>query len=80
VLSSPHPDAVPGDAFDAGDVIATLSSALNRIDARFVTADVVRRADDGLLRLVEIGNGQVSNRPSCVDAGHFIACIVAAEV
>ena len=78
VLVTPHPDAASDEVFDLGNDVAALSPSIERIGAAFITADVVRRSGDGRLRIVEIGDGQVSDRPSFTDANFFITSVVAA--
>jgi hypothetical protein len=64
LLTTAHPDtpglrpAPPLDAF--GPLIGALP-------ARFVTADLARRADTGTWRIVEIGDAQVSDLPRDTD-------------
>jgi hypothetical protein len=41
----------------------------------FVTADLARRTD-GTWRLIELGDGQVSDRPATTDAGSFLTAIL----
>ncbi|WP_367128435.1 ATP-grasp domain-containing protein [Saccharothrix sp. HUAS TT1] len=57
-LVGPHPDT-PDDVVDAPDVTA-IGPLVRRL--RFVTVDLARRAD-GAWRVVELGDGQVSDRP-----------------
>jgi hypothetical protein len=75
VLVTPHPDAEPDQHIDTSIDVTELQPAISRIGASFVTADVVRSAEDGVLRIVEIGDGQVSDRPSAIDAAKFISSI-----
>ncbi|MFJ6718238.1 MULTISPECIES: ATP-grasp domain-containing protein [unclassified Streptomyces] len=57
-LVTAHPDCVPGEigALDLGPV----RTAVEALDCRFVTTDLARRAD-GVLRVVEVGDGQVGD-------------------
>jgi hypothetical protein len=41
----------------------------------FVTADIVRRAD-GVWRVIEIGDGQVSDRPESCSPSAFITAVL----
>lgn len=72
-LVGPHPDTpqdLPGVDFDpapARPLIAGLGLA-------FVTADFALRTD-GTWRLVELGDGQVSDRPSTITAHTFLAAL-----
>ncbi|GAA0469703.1 ATP-grasp domain-containing protein [Actinoplanes capillaceus] len=61
-LVTAHPDTP--EAPPPADVeIGVVESAVRSLGLPFVTADLVRRAD-GRWRIVEIGDGQVSDRPS----------------
>lgn len=60
------PDELPPDDFDPG--------GLEIPGLPFVTADFARR-DDGRWRLVEIGDGQVSDRPRSITAAALIAVL-----
>jgi hypothetical protein len=42
-----------------------------------VTADLARRAD-GAWRVIELGDGQVSDRPLTTEAGPFLSAILGA--
>ena len=66
-----------GRAFsDAGEVPAAVAEAARRIHSPFFSVDLARR-DDGVLRIVELGDGQVSDRKhwSC---DRFISMLAAA--
>lgn len=76
VLVSPHPDADSEEVFDFGDDLAALCPSIERLGAPFITADVVRRSGNGRLRIVEIGDGQVSDRSSFIDPSLFITSIM----
>ncbi|HEV2891243.1 MAG TPA: ATP-grasp domain-containing protein [Frankiaceae bacterium] len=77
-LATAHPDtpdgAPPPDAaLDAAlDVLAPLVAAHG---APFVTVDLASR-DDGVWRVVELGDGQVSDRPRTNDAAAFVAAVL----
>jgi len=43
----------------------------------FITLDLVRRSD-GIWRVVEVGDGQVSDRPATTDEDEFMNAILAA--
>jgi hypothetical protein len=68
-----HPDTP--DDLPPGEVdrtsIAPLVAALG---LPFVTTDLAMR-DDGVWRVIELGDGQVSDRPTTTGAGAFIAAI-----
>ncbi|MGM1059619.1 ATP-grasp domain-containing protein [Saccharothrix sp. Mg75] len=70
VLVGPHPDT-PNEVPDAPDldVVGPLVA-----DLRFATVDLARRAD-GEWRVVELGDGQVSDRPSTTAADALVAVL-----
>lgn len=51
---------------------AHLATAIAKLDLPFVTVDLARRTD-GQWRVIELGDGQVSDRPTTVPADAFIA-------
>ncbi|CCH30848.1 ATP-grasp domain-containing protein [Actinosynnema sp. NPDC047251] len=61
--AGPHPDT-PHDLPPAPD-LAPLTPLIAALALPFATADLVRRAD-GTWRVVELGDGQVSDRPSTI--------------
>ncbi|HEY3502035.1 MAG TPA: ATP-grasp domain-containing protein [Actinocatenispora sp.] len=68
VLVSPHPDStytqcVTPDLDQVRDAVSTL-------DCRLVTTDLAQRAD-GMLRVVEVGDGQVSDLHQAADLAGF---------
>ncbi|WP_051772671.1 ATP-grasp domain-containing protein [Saccharothrix sp. NRRL B-16314] len=69
-LVGPHPDT-PNDVPDAPDLTA-IGPLVRHL--RFVTVDLVRR-EDGAWRVVELGDGQVSDRPSTTAADTMIAIL-----
>lgn len=74
-LITAHPDTphiepdVPNRTLDA------LAPAVSRLGSPFITADIARRAD-GRHRVVEVGDGQVSDRPRSTDPTDFIRALV----
>jgi hypothetical protein len=61
-LTTAHPDTP--DQLPSADLnVASLQPVIAGLDLPFVTADLVRRTD-GAWRVVELGDGQVSDRPS----------------
>jgi ATP-grasp domain-containing protein len=63
-LVGPHPDTpdtYPEPVFDP------IRSAVRGFGCRFITTDLARRADDGEWRVVEVGDGQVSDLPATTD-------------
>ncbi|GIE75375.1 hypothetical protein Aph02nite_13250 [Actinoplanes philippinensis] len=70
-LVTAHPDTpgeLPPDDVELPD--------LGGVDLPFVTVDLARR-DDGRWRIVEIGDGQVSDRPRSTDPEELIAALYA---
>lgn len=67
-LSVDGPDAVPSP------VMEEVRDAVRALGLPFVTVDLVGR-DDGRWRVVELGDGQVSDRPSSTDASALIAAL-----
>jgi hypothetical protein len=64
-LIGPHPDT-PGD--DPEPELDHVRPAVRALGCRFVTTDLARRTD-GVWRVVEVGDGQVSDLPSTADVG-----------
>ncbi|MEV5825302.1 ATP-grasp domain-containing protein [Spirillospora sp. NPDC052242] len=69
VLTGPHPDSP--DVEPVPDV-ADVAPAVRALGCRFITTDLARRSD-GRWRVVEVGDGQVSDLPSTVDAMDLFA-------
>ncbi|MCL7456083.1 ATP-grasp domain-containing protein [Micromonospora echinofusca] len=70
VLVGAHPDSphdTPPEAFDAGLV----SGSVAALALPFVTVDLALRADGGW-RIVELGDGQVSDRPSTIEPAAMV--------
>lgn len=74
VLAGPHPDT-PDDQPPVPAEIDLITSAVRSLSLPFVTADLVQRAD-GIWRVVEVGDGQVSDRPNTIDAAVMISAIL----
>ena len=72
VLTTAHPDTP--DDFVEPDDIDGLERCVAALGAPFVSVDLVHRRD-GVWRVVEIGDGQVSDRPRSVEADRFIGSI-----
>lgn len=73
VLVGPHPDtptAVPPDDVHLGAVTPLVEG----LGLPFVTVDLARR-DDGRWRVVELGDGQVSDRPAAIAPADLIAAL-----
>lgn len=73
-LITSHPDTPDEVAHPSRDFITQVEEALATARLDFVTVDVTERAD-GQWRVVEVGDGQVSDRPSSCDPHEFIAAI-----
>ncbi|NCT91564.1 ATP-grasp domain-containing protein [Cellulomonas sp. APG4] len=72
-LVTAHPDT-PSDVPPA-PALTAVAPLVARLGLAFVTLDVVLR-DDGAWRVVELGDGQVSDRPSSTPAEDLLAAIV----
>ncbi|WP_228556897.1 ATP-grasp domain-containing protein [Myxococcus sp. AB025B] len=75
ILVTAHPDT-PGD-LPTGANLQSIASTVAALDLPFVTVDLVLRAD-GVWRVVELGDGQVSDRPKSTSPATFIAAIAGA--
>ncbi|AUG77326.1 hypothetical protein CFP65_2496 [Kitasatospora sp. MMS16-BH015] len=75
VLTGPHPDC-PGS--DPEPDLTEVRPLVRRLGCRFVTTDLAQRADGGGWRVVEVGDGQVSDLPRGVDATGLLASLIAA--
>ncbi len=80
-LVTAHPDT-PGDLphADGPDAVSllameTVAAALAHLELPFVTVDLVRR-DDGIWRVVELGDGQVSDLPSSTSPDALVTALV----
>ncbi|MEV6064482.1 ATP-grasp domain-containing protein [Nocardia asteroides] len=72
VLVGPHPD---DPAVWPEPDLSGVARAVSALGCRFVTTDVARRAD-GRWRVIEVGDGQVSDMPPGVDAMALIGPLV----
>ena len=76
-LTTAHPDTPedhPPATFSPGPAAALITAW----GLPFVTADFARR-DDGAWRLIEVGDGQVSDRPATTPAEALIAALQASN-
>jgi hypothetical protein len=73
VAVTPHPDT-PGLSVPDFD-LTSVQAAVERLGCRFVSVDVVQRSD-GVLRVIEVGDGQVSDFPDGADATSLISALV----
>lgn len=74
-LVTAHPDT-PGSPPPDGLDLAWLAPLVAALGLPFVTVDLALRGD-GVWRVVELGDGQVSDRPSSTDPAVFMAAILA---
>jgi hypothetical protein len=74
VIIGPHPDTPEEPVSPDLGGLAPLVAALG---CRFITTDLAQR-DDGVWRVVEVGDGQVSDRPVSVGATRLISALTAA--
>jgi hypothetical protein len=72
-LVGPHPDT-PHDDPPADLAPATIAPVVAALQLPFVAVDLARRAD-GAWRVVEVGDGQVSDRPTTITADDLLATI-----
>jgi hypothetical protein len=75
VLVTPHPDSpdeLPDGGVDGLDV-REVGVLVGVLGLPFVTVDLVRRAGDGVWRVVELGDGQVSDWPASRDPAELVA-------
>jgi hypothetical protein len=73
-LVGAHPDTPDTPAPEDLD-LAWLAPLVGSLGLAFVTVDLVLRAD-GVWRVVELGDGQVSDRPSSTNPAAFMAAIL----
>lgn len=75
VLIGPHPDS-PHDPAPAGIDLAPLAPMIARLGLPFVTVDLALRSDD-VWRVMELGDGQVSDRPATIEPQTMITALLA---
>lgn len=73
-LITAHPDSPDVVTTPPRDFVVAVERALADANLDFVSVDVTERAD-GQWRVVEVGDGQVSDRPSSCDPYDFITAI-----
>ena len=72
-LVTAHPDTA--DDLPPGDVdLETVRPLVAALGLPFVTVDLARRSD-GVWRVIEVGDGQVSDRPSSTSADRFVSVL-----
>jgi ATP-grasp domain, R2K clade family 3 len=72
-LRGPHPDT-PDDLPDTEPDLAALEPSVARLGLPFVTVDLAQSADAGW-RVVELGDGQVSDRPAVISPDDMITAL-----
>jgi ATP-grasp domain-containing protein len=73
VLSGPHPDT-PHDVAPDPD-LGLVAPLVADLGLPFVTVDLVERSD-GAWRVVELGDGQVSDRPGTVSPAALVEALL----
>jgi hypothetical protein len=73
-LAGPHPDTPDGSP-PAGLDLSAVEPLVAGLRLPFVTVDLALRTD-GVWRVIELGDGQVSDRPTTVDPGAFVAGVL----
>ncbi len=74
VLVGAHPDT-PDEEPPSGLDFAAIAAAVAGLGLCFATVDLARR-DDGVWRVVELGDAQVSDRPSTLDPARLIRAVM----
>lgn len=72
ILIGPHSD---NPAAHVEPDLTTIAPAVSRLGCRFITTDIARRVD-GVWRVIEVGDAQVSDLPSTVDPAALIGPLV----
>ncbi|MFF1902435.1 ATP-grasp domain-containing protein [Kitasatospora sp. NPDC058218] len=75
VLVGPHPDT-PGQPAEPD--LTDVRPLVRALGCRFVTTDLASRADGSGWRVVEVGDGQVSDLPRGIDASGLLTSLIAA--
>jgi hypothetical protein len=75
VLIGPHPDT-PNDLPIVEVDLAPVAPLIAALGLPFVTVDLALRAD-GVWRVIELGDGQVSDRPTTIEPQAMIAALLA---
>lgn len=73
-LITPHPDDPDAEVPDDMEIDA-VASAVATLGSPFLTVDLARRID-GVWRVIEVGDGQVSDRPTSTAPGELLALLV----
>jgi ATP-grasp domain, R2K clade family 3 len=73
-LVTAHPDT-PAELPPPDVDLAAITAPVGSLGLPFITVDLVRRSD-GAWRVVEVGDGQVSDRPASTDPDVFMAAVL----
>lgn len=77
VLITPHPDAPAGTTVDVPTAVCdVVGASVRALGAPFVTTDLALRSD-GVWRVIEVGDGQVSDLPAAEDPGRLMRALAA---
>jgi hypothetical protein len=77
VLITPHPDAPAGTTVDVPTAVCdAVGASVRALGAPFVTTDLALRSD-GVWRVIEVGDGQVSDLPAAEDPGRLMRALAA---
>jgi hypothetical protein len=74
VLTTTHPDTPDSGTFRVET--GHLTAAVGSLDCPFVTVDLALR-EDGVWRVIEVGDGQVSDRPVTSDPAALLRALAA---
>ncbi|MBE1877477.1 ATP-grasp domain-containing protein [Myceligenerans pegani] len=78
VLVTAHPDTPSTTVRVPETVLDDIAGCLRRISAPFVTTDLAQR-NDGVWRVIEVGDGQVSDLPASEEPGTILRILTQAE-
>jgi hypothetical protein len=77
VLITPHPDAPAGTTVDVPTAVCdAVGARVRALGAPFVTTDLALRSD-GVWRVIEVGDGQVSDLPAAEDPALLMRALAA---
>lgn len=78
VLLTPHPDAPVGATVEVPPAVCdAVGGRVRSLGAPFATTDLAMRSD-GVWRVIEVGDGQVSDLPAAQDPARLIQALAAA--
>ncbi|MFD2028803.1 ATP-grasp domain-containing protein [Promicromonospora aerolata] len=77
VLMTPHPDAPAGATVDVPTAVCdAVGAGVRALGAPFVTTDLALRSD-GVWRVIEVGDGQVSDLPTAEEPARLMQALAA---